>query len=84
MSARKSSPIAKLGLIACAGLFCALTMVVTAGWNYAATSESYDVVITNGRVMDPESSLDANRDIGLRGGKIAAISEKPRRRPARA
>jgi len=77
MSSRKSSPIAGSGLIACGILFCALTTVVAAAWNYSEPPESFDVVITNGRAMDPESSLDANRDIGLLGGKIAAISEKP-------
>ena len=68
--------MAKLALIACAVLFCALTTVVTATWNAAAPSESFDLVIANGRVMDPESGLDANRNIGLRAGKIVAISEK--------
>src|SRR6266487_7118669 len=38
---------------------------------------AYDVVIANGRVMDPEASLDAVRFIGIRGGKIAAISTTP-------
>jgi N-acyl-D-aspartate/D-glutamate deacylase len=36
-----------------------------------------DVVILNGRVMDPESMLDAVRNIGIRGGKIVEISETP-------
>ena len=40
-------------------------------------AETYDLVIANGRVMDPESSLDAVRNVGIRGGKIAAISEGP-------
>ena len=35
---------------------------------------SYDVVITNGRVMDPESGLDAVRNVGISSGKIRAIS----------
>ena len=47
-----------------------------AGTSNRPAEQSYDVVITNGRVMDPESGLDANRNIGLRAGKIAAISEK--------
>jgi N-acyl-D-aspartate/D-glutamate deacylase len=38
--------------------------------------ETYDVVILNGRVMDPESGLDAVRNVGVRGGKIAAISNE--------
>jgi N-acyl-D-aspartate/D-glutamate deacylase len=38
---------------------------------------SYDVVIRGGRVIDPETSLDAVRDIGIRGNQIAAVSEQP-------
>jgi N-acyl-D-aspartate/D-glutamate deacylase len=34
----------------------------------------YDVVIAGGRVIDPESRLDAVRWVGIRGGKVAAIS----------
>ena len=37
-------------------------------------AETYDLVIANGRVMDPESGLDAVRNVGIRGAKIAAIS----------
>ncbi len=40
------------------------------------TSETYDVVILNGRVMDPESGLDAVRNVAVKGGKIAAISDQ--------
>jgi N-acyl-D-aspartate/D-glutamate deacylase len=39
----------------------------------------YDVVIRGGRVIDPESQLDAVRQIGIRGGRIAAISRGPLR-----
>ncbi|MFL5550411.1 MAG: amidohydrolase family protein [Gemmatimonadaceae bacterium] len=34
----------------------------------------YDRVIVGGRVMDPESGLDAVRNIGLRDGRIAVIT----------
>jgi N-acyl-D-aspartate/D-glutamate deacylase len=44
---------------------------------HVAADETYDIAILNGRVMDPESSLDAIRSIGIRGGKIAAISATP-------
>jgi N-acyl-D-aspartate/D-glutamate deacylase len=40
----------------------------------SAADNAYDVVIVNGRVMDPESGLDAVRNVGLRAGKVAAIS----------
>jgi dihydroorotase len=36
---------------------------------------TYDTVIVNGRVMDPESGMDAVRNVGILSGKIAAISE---------
>lgn len=35
----------------------------------------YDVVIYGGRVMDPESGLDAVRNIGVNGDKIEVVSE---------
>jgi len=38
---------------------------------------NYDVVIVNGRVMDPESGLDAVRNVGILAGKIRAISRGP-------
>lgn len=43
----------------------------------AAAAQQYDTVISHGRVMDPETNLDAVRDIGIQNGKIAAISESP-------
>ena len=36
--------------------------------------DNYDVVIANGRVMDPESGLNAVRNVGIVAGKIRAIS----------
>ncbi|BCS32467.1 D-glutamate deacylase [Luteitalea sp. TBR-22] len=38
---------------------------------------TYDLVIANGRVIDPASGLDAVRHVGVRDGRIAAISESP-------
>jgi N-acyl-D-glutamate deacylase len=40
-----------------------------------AQSGPFDLVIAGGRVIDPESKLDAVRHVGLKGGKIAAIAE---------
>ena len=34
-------------------------------------------MISNGRVVDPESRLDAIRNVGIEAGRIAAISESP-------
>ncbi len=38
------------------------------------TVERYDLVVQGGRVMDPESGLDAVRNLGIRDGRIAEIS----------
>lgn len=35
----------------------------------------FELVLENGRVMDPETGLDAVRNIGITDGKITAISE---------
>ena len=43
----------------------------------AADQAAFDIVISGGRVMDPESGLDAVRNVGIRDGKVAEISEKP-------
>lgn len=48
-------------------------------WAVAAFGQQYDIVLSGGRVMDPESGLDATRDVGIRAGKIAAISQRPLR-----
>jgi len=43
----------------------------------AATRRSgsdFDIVIHHGRVIDPETNLDAVRSVGIRRGKIAAIT----------
>jgi N-acyl-D-aspartate/D-glutamate deacylase len=37
-------------------------------------AQTYDVVVANGRVLDPASNLDAVRYVGISGGKIAAVS----------
>jgi len=41
--------------------------------NYCAQKESYDIVILNGRVMDPFTRTDVFANVGLKDGKIAAI-----------
>ena len=40
-----------------------------------AYAQDYDVVLKGGRVMDPETSLDAVMNVGIKGGKIAAVTE---------
>jgi len=39
----------------------------------------FDLVIANGRALDPQTGLDAPRWVGIRGDRIAAISRTPLR-----
>lgn len=43
------------------------------------TSAPYELVIANGRAIDPETGLDGIRHVGVRDGRIAAISRTPLR-----
>ncbi len=53
-----------------------LTLVVLLLISGAAFSQNtYDIVINNGRVMDPESNFDAIRNVGVKDGKIAIITQ---------
>lgn len=40
-------------------------------------SEPYELVVLDGRVLDPASGLDAVRHLGIRQGRIAAVAERP-------
>ena len=41
-----------------------------------AAAQPYDLVLSRGRVMDPESGLDAIRNIGVAAGKVRTITAK--------
>jgi N-acyl-D-aspartate/D-glutamate deacylase len=58
-------------LAACAAL------VLVSACTAQAPAQIYDLVIANGRVMDPESGLDAVRHLGVRGRTIDVVSEVP-------
>ena len=58
-------------------VFVALTLTLalaTPGGVLGQVGEAYDVVIRGGRVVDPETGFDAVADVGIRGGRIAAVS----------
>ena len=56
----------------------ALTLAILATATGAVSAQDpYDLVIINGRVIDPESGLDAVRSIGVRAGRIEAIAATP-------
>src|SRR5256885_14257556 len=42
-----------------------------------ARHEEYDLVLAGGRVLDPETGLDATRNVGIQGGRIAAVTGQP-------
>jgi dihydroorotase len=56
------------GLVALAAL---LPMVLP------AAAADFDLVIANGRVIDPESGLDGIRHVGIRAGVVRAVSTAP-------
>lgn len=64
-----------IGAVALAFVFLGITLSYVVRAGRAADDGNYDVVIANGRVMDPESGLDGVRNVGISGGKIRAISE---------
>ena len=43
----------------------------------AASAQPLDLAINHGRVIDPESGLDAVRHLGIRGATITAVSRVP-------
>lgn len=42
-----------------------------------SATEQFDVVLANGRVVDPETRLDGVRHVGISGDTIAAVSDTP-------
>ncbi len=62
-----------------AGLAILVIASITASTAVAQGSSDFEIVFANGRVMDPESNVDAVRYVGIRNGKIAAISSRPLR-----
>ena len=56
----------------------ALLMLVTllaTAMPFSVFAETYDVVINNGRVMDPETNFDGVRNVGIKDGQIVIITE---------
>lgn len=54
------------------------TLVVTATFFLAsgAIAQDYDLVISNGRVMDPETLYDSVANVGIKDGRIVEISKE--------
>ena len=58
------------------GLFVSLAIMAMLLITSAVSAEEYDLVISNGRVMNPANGLDSVRNIGIRDGRIAALSRE--------
>ena len=54
-------------------IFFLLFLALSAG---IVPAQQYDLVLEGGRVMDPETSLDAVRNVGIRDGKVARVSSE--------
>ena len=53
-----------------------IAMIAMLGISGHSAAIDYDLVIKNGRVIDPESGLDAIRHVGVMAGRITAITDK--------
>ena len=56
----------------CLSLAFSVAATITLG--APAWAQDYDLVILNGRVMDPESNFDGVKNVGIKDGKIVAIT----------
>ena len=54
----------------------ALVALTLASTGRAVAQQPYDIAIVGGRVIDPETGLDAVRNIGIRGDLIAVVTDQ--------
>ena len=59
-----------------ASFLAGMLMIFIAGASHAQ-QPIFDVVFKQGRVIDPETKLDAIRDVGITGKKIISVSAEP-------
>ncbi len=62
-------PVKRSVLVACCALLSALRLLAQ------APAEPFDLVIANGRLLDPETNTNGVRFIGITGGTVRAVSE---------
>lgn len=58
-------------------LLCLFLTLNFGGETHAQSNVQYDVVLQGGRVIDPETKLDAIKNVGILKGSIAMISTEP-------
>lgn len=54
-----------------------LLLLTTSCFPIVAQVAAFDIVLKNGRVMDPETGLDAVRNVGIQGNRIMEITTSP-------
>ena len=53
-----------------------LSLFLLASSTTIVSAQQYDLVLEGGRVMDPETGVDAVRNVGIRDGKIVRVSSE--------
>ncbi len=53
------------------------TLILLSGSVCAQSPNVYDIVLSGGRVIDPETKLNAIRNVGINQNRIAKISVQP-------
>lgn len=75
MSPDRRMPLpVRIAMLGAAALWASLAGAADSGQTPGADLVVYDVVFENARAIDPETNLDAVRNIGVLGDKIRAIS----------
>src|SRR2546429_5932497 len=54
-----------------------LSVIALAPHGLTPQPEQFDLVLAGGRVLAPETGLDATRNVGVREGRIAAVTVEP-------
>ena len=81
MTKRKHDPACPSWHTGIRAAFCLMLVLSTAasgeptGAAHDPNTRRYDLVINGGRVIDPESGLDAQRNLGITSGQIVTISD---------
>jgi N-acyl-D-aspartate/D-glutamate deacylase len=57
-------------------LGCLLAWLAGMSFDAGLPAPALDLVILHGRVMDPESNLDAERNLGISGGKVREVTTR--------
>jgi N-acyl-D-aspartate/D-glutamate deacylase len=71
------APISPLRIVLFCGILLSLNFDAGSPAKQAFAADEYDVVVASGRIMDPESGLNAVRNLGIKSGKVVAISTGP-------